>query len=198
MAPAPPRRHPCARASAEVEIDGSKGHLGVTLSDFPKLAGARVDSLYAADVCAKAGLRVGDVITAINGERVGSPLRAIALMQGQKGKFTLQYIPAAAVPHEEARVSLMLRRRCCQIALALYLCVVVILLLHLAAMIPLSKDGTLHGLPTANEVWDHLRSLVVEEPSWGENKLKAYLSRYEVTQKIIAGADPAEINRVRK
>ena len=63
--------------------DGGRGYLGVRLVDLtpelreyfgtPKDAGVLVGSVEADSPAAKAGLKVGDVVTAIDGERVESP-----------------------------------------------------------------------------------------------------------------------------
>ena len=67
------------------KIDTSRGHLGVTLSniDFGKTLGTGVviEAMDAKDLVAKAGLREGDVILAINGEQVTDHRKAFQLIE---------------------------------------------------------------------------------------------------------------------
>ena len=80
-----------------VKIDTSDGHLGLTMSDCKKVAGCEIDALHAADLCAKAGLKVGDVVTKVNGKAVTTHHEAFALINMTDGELCFEYMPKAAV-----------------------------------------------------------------------------------------------------
>ncbi len=72
-----------------VDLDG--GHLGVTLSDHP--LGVRVDAAHAPDSVAQAGLREGDVIFAVDGERVHHHATACDLLGSNADKAVVLGAP---------------------------------------------------------------------------------------------------------
>lgn len=85
-----------------VELPLSLGHVGATLGNDEELQAVVVQHVHPQDLAARAGVRPGDVIVAINDEPVSSHEDAIAkIEQAGNGILQLRYLPACAA--EQAR-----------------------------------------------------------------------------------------------
>lgn len=87
---------------ATITVTAAHPHLGVTLSTVG--GGARIIECDAADLIAKAGLRRGDVITHVEGEKVAGHEGAL-LQMAKKPSFRLRYTPWPEEPEAAAAVA---------------------------------------------------------------------------------------------
>lgn len=71
-------------------IDPREGHLGVTLSRFDG-DGVRVEAVHPLDLCARAGLEVGDIVISVDGTRVSSHEDALKLMVEAESPFLVRF-----------------------------------------------------------------------------------------------------------
>jgi len=72
-------------------IDISAGHLGVTLENTDDGTGVRIAAVDAADLVAKAGLKVGDVLLSIEGHTVDDHGDAFAAIDAAVGSIRIEY-----------------------------------------------------------------------------------------------------------
>jgi hypothetical protein len=75
--------------------DAADGHLGITLCDAEFSIGVAVEAVVFEDLCAKAGLRPGHVITAVNGTAVKDHATCLSLLDSA-GQKDISYLSAAA------------------------------------------------------------------------------------------------------
>jgi len=79
-----------------INIDLSKGYMGITLCVQKGVKGCVVEELDPNDLAYKAGLKVGGVVTAINGKPVKDAKKAVTIIDSCKGMLELSYLNSVA------------------------------------------------------------------------------------------------------
>lgn len=99
---------PAASSRKQTVIDTTDGgHLGVTLGGGggTGVGGVGIMEIHHADLIAKAGLKVGDIIVAVAGTEVNDHEKALAAFDsGMGGKITVEYFTAAEAKEITAAV----------------------------------------------------------------------------------------------
>ena len=136
--------------------DPTAGHLGITLANAEHSIGVLVEHVDMADLCAKAGLRPGHVITSVGGKAVSTHEECLALLSVADAKpVTLTYLTpeGAAEEIEAAQAKYKTRRKKMG-----YGVLITIVLLVLGALTAVTLDPTLPSKIKAAAI-DHLRQM---------------------------------------
>lgn len=84
------------RASRELQLYKSSGKIGITLCDNERGPGVLVCELGEGQQALRMGLRVGDVLLAVNGVIVTHHSLAVAAIDEAAEEVAFVYVPAAA------------------------------------------------------------------------------------------------------
>jgi len=79
-----------------ISIDLTKGYMGITLCVQKGVKGCVIEDLDPNDLAHKAGLKVGGVVTALNGKPVKDARKAVQLIDSCKGEIEISYISSVA------------------------------------------------------------------------------------------------------